>query len=123
MMNLAGSTFASPFSWGKKPMDDHRTRLQRELEEVQRQITALEVATETKPDYGLGEGDPAITRWEMDTVLLAQLREKAETLKTAMSGTDQDKYGICEQCGNQIHPDRLAVLPDTRLCINCARRS
>ena len=102
-------------------MDDHKTSLQRELKEVQRQISALEVATQTKPDYGLGEGDPAITRWEMDTVLLAQLKEKAEALEKAVSGSEQDTYGICEQCGNQIHPDRLAILPDTKSCISCAR--
>ena len=104
-------------------MDDHRTILQHELDQVQKQIAGLEAATKTKPDYGLGEGDPAITRWEMDKVLLAQLREKAESLEKAISGSGQDKYGICERCGNEIHPDRLAVLPDTNLCVHCARRT
>jgi DnaK suppressor protein len=104
-------------------MDDHKTILQRELEEVRSQIAALEKATDSKPDYGLGEGDPAITRWEMDQALLEQLREKAETLKLTLSGASQGGYGTCERCGSPIHPDRLAVLPDTRICINCARAS
>ncbi|MFL7792285.1 MAG: TraR/DksA C4-type zinc finger protein [Anaerolineae bacterium] len=34
---------------------------------------------------------------------------------------DKGTYGICERCGKPIHPDRLAVLPETRLCIECAR--
>jgi RNA polymerase-binding transcription factor DksA len=102
-------------------MPEHTNILARELEQVERQIAALEKATEIKPDYGLGEGDPAITRWEMDRALLEQLRERAETLERAISGSSESAYGICELCGNPIHPDRLAVLPDTRICINCAR--
>jgi DnaK suppressor protein len=50
-----------------------------------------------------------------------QLREKAEILERAMAGAMDGGYGICERCGNPIHPDRLAVLPDTRICIACAR--
>jgi DnaK suppressor protein len=99
----------------------HITILQRELDEVESQIAALEKATATKPDYGLGEGDPAITRWEMDQALLEQLKERAATLKTTISGNDETAYGICEKCGKPIHPDRLAVLPDTKICIECAR--
>jgi RNA polymerase-binding transcription factor DksA len=104
-------------------MNDQTTLLQRELDEVQRQIAALEKATAIKPDYGLGEGDPAITRWELDRALLVQLQEKVETLKNAMEDKGDSGYGICEKCGKPIHPDRLAVLPDATLCINCARNA
>lgn len=102
-------------------MKEHTIILQRELEEVQRQIAALERATESKPDYGLGEGDPAITRWEMDAALLERLRERRNDLTRTLSGASGAIYGICERCGNPIHPDRLAVLPDTKTCIECAR--
>lgn len=102
-------------------MKDHTAILQNELGEVQKQITTLERAINVKPDYGLGEGDPAITRWEMDKVLLQQLRERVETLQHALEETGAGAYGLCEKCGNQINPERLAILPDTTLCINCAR--
>ena len=104
-------------------INDHASILQRELDEIQRQIAALEKATDIEPDYGLGEGDPAITRREMDTALLVQLREKQEALNRAMTETGDGGYGTCENCGNPIHPDRLAVLPDTTLCITCARNA
>jgi hypothetical protein len=38
-----------------------------------------------------------------------------------LSRLSQGTYGICAQCGRPIHPDRLAILPDTRLCIHCAQ--
>lgn len=95
--------------------------LQRELDKVQNQIDILQRAVHVEPDYGLGEGDPAITRREVDRALLKRLSERAETLKRAISGIGRGTYGICRQCGDLIHPDRLAVLPDTRLCVHCAK--
>lgn len=102
-------------------MTSHISILQRELEEVKRHIAALKKATKTKPNYGLGEGDPDITRWEMDRALLDRLKGRRNALEQALAEISDDAYGICEKCGNQIHPDRLAVLPDTRTCIECAR--
>jgi DnaK suppressor protein len=95
--------------------------LEERLANLQAQIAKLEDALEDKPDYGLGEGDPAITRWEMNYALLDQLRERSERVLQALSRAERGTYGICQRCDKEIHPDRLAVLPDTRLCIDCAR--
>ena len=43
-------------------------------------------------------------------------------LRDAIARYESGKYGICERCGKPIHPDRLAVLPDTTLCIDCAQK-
>jgi DnaK suppressor protein len=104
-------------------VNDRTAILRRELDQLQAQITALERALEEKPDYRLGQGDPAVTRWELDRALLQRLRGRAAGLERALSRASQGTYGICVRCGRPIHPDRLAVLPDTRLCIDCARAS
>ena len=96
-------------------------KLRRELEELRRQITALEAGLEEKPEYGMGKGDPAITRWELDQAMLNDLRKRAESLERQLSRISQGTYGVCERCGEPIDKDRLAVLPDTNLCISCAR--
>jgi RNA polymerase-binding transcription factor DksA len=96
-------------------------KLQRELEELRRQIAALETAVEEKPDYGMGRGDPSITRWELDQAMLGDLKERVASLEQQLSRISQGTYGICERCGKPIDPDRLAVLPDTNICIECAR--
>jgi RNA polymerase-binding transcription factor DksA len=95
--------------------------LEREREKLRDQIAKLEAALEEKPDYGLGEGDPAITRWEMNLALLAQLRERSARLDGALARADKGGYGVCKRCGEPIHPDRLKVLPGTRMCVRCAR--
>jgi RNA polymerase-binding transcription factor DksA len=92
-----------------------------ELQKLRGQIDKLERALEVQPDYGLGEGDPAIVRREMDQALLEQSRERAEVLENALARITEGTYGRCERCGQPIHPDRLAVLPGAKLCIRCAR--
>ena len=104
-------------------MADKTGGLRRELNELQAQINALERNLEEKPDYGLGQGDPAVTQRELDQTLLQQLRAQAAGIERTLSQTDENAYGICEQCGEPIHPDRLAVLLNTKICIQCAKSS
>ena len=102
-------------------MEDKASILQRELDGLRAQIASLEGELEDKPDYGLGEGDPSITRWEVDQALLKQLREQTASVELALSRVTTDAYGKCEQCGQAIHSDRLVVLPSTKVCIRCAK--
>ena len=117
-----GYGLPGPFRLARgRVVKDRKVNLRTELEQVQAQISSLQGALGDKPDYGLGEGDPAITRRELDRVLLEQLKERATGIEHALSAVAEDKYGVCEQCGQPIHPDRLVALPDTRTCICCAR--
>ncbi len=102
-------------------MENPTNTLQRELQDLKAQINTLEKGLEHKPDYGLGTGAAAVTNWELDLAMVKRLRERVSLIEQTLSQTDQNAYGICKQCGEPIHPDRLAVLPDTRLCIQCAR--
>jgi DnaK suppressor protein len=103
-------------------MAQENKALEQELSRLQDQVGKLKIALEEKPDYGLGEGDPAITRWELNQALLAQLEERIKSVEQALSRVDRGAYGLCAQCGRRIHPDRLAVLPDAQVCIECARK-
>ena len=103
-------------------MVDREATLKTELEQVRAQIASLQSALDDKPDYGLGEGDPAITRQELDRALLERLKERSAGIEHALSAMADDEYGVCEECGQSIHPDRLTVLPDARTCIRCAKK-
>ena len=102
-------------------MQDKRTVLQRELDKARTQIAELEKTLEEKPDYGLGKGNPAAARREVDRALLRCLKRRAESLEQALSRLGQGSYGICVRCQRPIHPERLAVLPDTKTCVDCAQ--
>ncbi|MFW6082696.1 MAG: TraR/DksA family transcriptional regulator [Chloroflexota bacterium] len=104
---------------GKQP--DQARELEHELGELRRQIATLEDAVEEKPEYGMGKGDPSVTRWELDQAMLSDLKERAGSLEEQLSKISEGTYGVCERCGEDIDRDRLAVLPDANLCIGCAR--
>jgi RNA polymerase-binding transcription factor DksA len=95
--------------------------LQQRLAKLNERMATLESAIADKPDFGLGKGDPRVTRWELNRALLEQLRERVTSTEDALSKIQHGMYGVCEICGQAIQPDRLAVLPDARLCIGCAR--
>jgi RNA polymerase-binding transcription factor DksA len=95
--------------------------LRRELKEIRAQIATLETNVEDKPEYGLGSGASGVTRWELDRAMLQRLRTRAASLERVLSPAGEATYGTCDRCGTSIHPDRLAVLPDTRLCVRCAQ--
>jgi DnaK suppressor protein len=102
-------------------MTDLKERLQQELLETQAEIARLEERLERKGEYGLGKGDPAIYEWEMCLALKQRAENKAQSLEVALRKAEEGDYGACEVCGQPIDPARLAILPHTKRCINCAQ--
>ena len=54
------------------------------------------------------------------TALLTAARHRVTDVDDALRRIDEGTYGVCEQCGRPIAPDRLAVRPSARRCIACA---
>jgi len=103
-------------------MIDLKERLQQELAEARAEIGRLEERLERKGDYGLGKGDPSIYEWEMCLALKQRAENKARSLEVAIRKTEEGGYGFCEVCGRPIDPARLAILPHTKRCIDCAQK-
>jgi RNA polymerase-binding transcription factor DksA len=104
------------------PKPDLKERLQEELDEAMAEIERLEERLERKGDYGLGKGDPSIYEWEMCLALKQRAENRARALEVAIRKTEEGDYGLCEACGQQIDPARLAILPHTKRCITCAQQ-
>jgi DnaK suppressor protein len=103
-------------------MVDLRERLLQELDETRAEIKRLDERLEGKGDYGLGKGDPSIYEWEMCLALKQRAENKARSLEVALRKAEEGDYGMCEVCGQQIDPARLAILPHTKRCITCAQK-
>ncbi|MBI5560722.1 MAG: TraR/DksA C4-type zinc finger protein [Deltaproteobacteria bacterium] len=43
-------------------------------------------------------------------------------IEEALLRLDQGKYGLCEECGNDIDGKRLTVMPFVTLCVECQRK-
>jgi DnaK suppressor protein len=99
-----------------------KERLQQELDEALAELQRLEKRLEGKGDYGLGTGDPSIYDWEMCLALKQRTQGKIKSLEEALQKAEEGNYGRCELCGQFIDPARLAILPSTKRCINCAQK-
>jgi RNA polymerase-binding transcription factor len=51
----------------------------------------------------------------IDEVLERERQESARAAERSAQGA----YGVCEDCGQEISPERLAVLPSATRCMRC----
>jgi DnaK suppressor protein len=59
---------------------------------------------------------------ETDELLRRRLERRLSDLDRINRRLEQGEYGKCEQCGAPIPEERLAAMPDTTLCVSCARQ-
>ena len=58
----------------------------------------------------------SFTEFEDRTAILKQLEIRYNEIKGALERIEQDKFGICETCGEQIEQARLEANPAARTC-------
>ncbi len=53
---------------------------------------------------------------------LDHLSRETREVETALARIHEGSYGLCDDCGAEIDPARLKVLPSARRCIDCQAR-
>lgn len=105
----------------KSSMSECVDVLRGKLQEAQVELDELNQRLSMKGDYGLGVGDPRIYEWEMTLARREKVERRIRAIEGALERANSGTYGICERCGRRIQVERLAALPFTTLCIECAR--
>ena len=103
-------------------MDDIKTRLETQANEVRAELSRLNDLLRERGDYGFGKGDPAVYQWEFNLALRERYEQRLEQIEKALTRLAEGVYGTCEECGRRIEPERLEIVPYTALCINCAKK-
>jgi len=69
--------------------------------------------------------DKATVRLLNDLALEAAGHKAAQmqVMRRALAKFDENTYGQCEECGNDIGFSRLQARPEARLCITCQTRA
>ncbi len=59
---------------------------------------------------------------ELAAFLNRNVRLHLEDVTDALIRIEEGSYGLCEDCGETVNPDRLGALPWARRCIPCQAR-
>jgi len=51
-----------------------------------------------------------------------ELKERLSDVEVALKKMQDGAYGSCEDCGEKISRDRLAVFPTARYCLDCSNK-
>jgi DnaK suppressor protein len=108
-----------------QPHADIEGLLRTRLDEIEARIAELAKAPEPGAGIGFGKriGDgtnEAISR-RNDIGVGNSLVVTEEKLRRALAKLDEGTYGRCDRCGGPIAPARLEAVPESVLCIDCAR--
>ena len=108
-------------------MDATEERLRAQLAELDAKLEKLAAAPERGSGVSFGKrvGDgttEAIGRLT-DVGVGETLEATRDRVAAALARMGDGTYGTCESCGQPIDPRRLAVAPQSVLCIACASAS
>ena len=60
---------------------------------------------------------------QLSHILTDRDRKKIVEIDEALERIEDKTYGICEECGKRITPNRLKIMPFARLCVQCKSES
>ncbi|MBN1863007.1 MAG: TraR/DksA C4-type zinc finger protein [Dehalococcoidales bacterium] len=103
-----------------------RSRLQTEQERLVRELEQLKASV--RPADERREGSPfgkreeeATEAAELETRLEMEksIRDQLAAVEHALAKFEDGTYGLCDNCGKPISPERLEALPQAGLCLEC----
>lgn len=59
---------------------------------------------------------------EVDYTIKGIVQDEVHHIQQALRRQAEGRYGICDDCGESIDPERLEVRPQATLCIGCQRK-
>lgn len=106
----------------RKRLEEERDRIRRDIEQLEIEEVTRQVGPPSETDtYGNHLADNATDTFEAEKAIAleAHLRGVLSAVEQALQRFDEGRFGICENCGQRIKPERLEALPYTTLCIDC----
>jgi RNA polymerase-binding protein DksA len=105
------------------PLREERDAVLAQIETLTREFDGVVAASQASNADDEHDPEGATIAFERQQVaaLLDQARRRLADVEAALARRDAGSYGVCENCGRPIAPERLAARPSARTCIDCAR--
>ncbi|MEM7028844.1 MAG: TraR/DksA family transcriptional regulator [Chloroflexota bacterium] len=94
-------------------------KLEADKRKIAGDIKRLEGQLQQEVDPDVDEADPGLSNQVITLALLENAKQKVEAIDRALSQAREGNYGVCEDCAQDIDPERLAIFPQATLCVPC----
>jgi len=102
-------------------LEEVRERTLREIDRLREQLQA-EIEPASADDDDMADVAADIYERGKTISLINSLEDKLHSIEHAMSIATSGQYGLCEVCGQPIPEERLQIMPETTLCVQCASK-
>ena len=110
---------AAKFKKQREQLEVELKRLIDELAQLQTSASSSEERREGSP-FGKREEEATETlELEKRLTLENRIRQEIAAVEHALDKIEKGTYGLCDNCGQPITPERLEALPQAGLCIKC----
>jgi len=110
------------FNLLRSRLESERKRLTEEMEQLKSTMRPADERREGSP-FGKRE-EEATESYELERRLTLEksIREQLASVEHALQKFEDGTYGLCDNCGQPIPPERLEALPQATLCLDCKAR-
>lgn len=101
-----------------------KAQLIEEQQLLKNQLAQVPIQEGRSLGYGNHMADDATAAFEQakDLALRQNLERTLRQVEHALRRFEKGTYAFCGECGQEIDPARLEVLPYATLCLNCKKR-
>ena len=113
---------AEQLSYLKKKLEENKQNIEHQLSKVAKKDNTVEGNYRTPfPEIGnqIDENAQEITEYEQSLSIEHSLEEELKLVNEALEKMANGKYGFCENCQQEIPYERLAIRPQSVMCIVC----
>ncbi len=98
---------------------NHHDNLENERRDVSTELARLRAELKETPEATGDEVDLSVYDREKTLGLIAGYERRLSEIEHAFHAAQKGAYGVCERCRQPIDPARLAIFPETTLCVKC----
>ena len=103
--------------------EEIKQKIIQEIEKIKIKIIDLEELTlPIAPDCAIGRVSrmDAINNKSINENALRKAQNKLKGMEIALQNIDDESFGLCSKCNNQIPLGRILLMPHSRFCVHCA---
>ena len=113
------------FKMNKQERNKAKESIKKSIEETQKDISNLKELTKPiSPENAIGRVSrmDAINNKSVNEAALRNAINKLALLKSALQRINNEDFGLCIRCKNEIPIQRILLMPQSNRCVHCASR-